>query len=87
MMAKWKGSAKFTRQEMDAEINGLARQTIAVMTQEARQTVVDGHPNVEVEHVVDQAWRHCLSKPVVEELMSRALIAEIKKLLDRDHLQ
>ena len=51
-MAKWKGSAKFTRQEMDAEITGLARQTIAVMTQEARQTVVDGHPNVEVEHVV-----------------------------------
>jgi len=63
---------------METELSELARRTIAGLTEEARQSIVDGAPNVEVEHVVNEAWRFS-PRAVVEELVDRALIAEIKE--------
>jgi hypothetical protein len=81
-----KPEPKLTRQEMDAALIHLARKTVEVLTEGARQSIIDGNPDVEVEHVMSEAWR-LSPKAVCEELLHRGLIAEVKKVLERERMQ
>jgi hypothetical protein len=79
-----KPEAKLTRQEMDAEIAALARRTITLLTEGSRQSIINGAPDVEVEQVVGNTWKHMRQKAVTNELLYRALIAEVGEVLWQD---